>query len=294
MAKYKTIEPSSSPWNTRVVMAHQKGKTRMCFGFTDLNKVTVPEIHPIPRVDESLDRLGTAKVFSVLDLAAGFFQIPLREESKPLTAFTVGHNRYQFNRLPFGLRNAPMAFQAHMQSVLAGLHLMIVLVYIDDIIVFSETMEEHKEHLQFVLARLRQHGLGVKVTKCQLCRPEVTYLGFVINEGGIQKSQENVDRIQRWPVPNNRQEARKFLGETGFYRRFVRDYSAGAAAMHRFAYSDQPFQWLPAHQSQFDDLKQALAAEVTLAHPDFSKPLHLQTDASRNGLGAILSQKHGR
>ena len=320
MLEADVIRPSQSPFASPVVLVRKKdGKLRFCVDYRRLNSRTVKDSHPLPRIDETLDSLAGAKYFSSLDLKAGYWQVEVSEEDKAKTAFTVGPlGFYEFNVMPFGLVNAPATFQRLMQASLGDLHLNQCLLYLDDIIVFSRTFEEHLASLEKVFSCLKQANLKLKPSKCSFLHREVKYLGHLVSLEGIKPDPDKITALQDWPRPRTVQEVRQFLGFAGFYRRFIKNFSRIARPLHDLTKSDPSiskvdsadaktksklhqqtrkkalpaeFTWSQEHEEAYQSLKQALCSEPTLAYADFSKPFVLHTDASRAGLGAILYQE---
>ena len=293
------IEPSQSPFASPVVIVRKKdGGIRLCVDYRKLNSRTVRDAFPLPRIEDSLDALGQARYFSCLDLTSGYLQVQMAKEDRAKTAFTTPMGLYEYTRMPFGLMNAPATFQRLMNIALGDLNFSQVLIYLDDIIVFSSTFEEHLQRLERVFIRLRQHGLKLKPSKCHLCQSEVHYLGHIISEKGIATDPEKVQAVKMWPVPQSKREVRGFLGLTGYYRRFVRDYAKIANPLFSLiggkrGVKDPPFVWTEDCQTAFNVLTEKLVTAPILAYADFKAPFIVQTDASGDGLGAVLVQKQG-
>ena len=285
------IEPSDSPWASPLVLVQKKdGTMRFCVDYRKLNLVTRKDAYPLPRIDDSLDALNGSTYFSTLDLASGYWQLGLAEGAKEKTAFTTGSGLYHFNVLPFGLCNAPASFERLMERVLSGLHWKICLVYLDDIIVYSNSFEQHIERLQQVLDCLNAAGLKLKPQKCRLFKTEVLYLGFIVCAEGVKSDPEKVQKVRDWPVPSNVTEVRSFLGLCSYYRKFVPNFSEVAVALFDLTKKNVKFSWGPECQKAFELLKRALQESAVLAYPNFERPFILDTDASQHGCGAVLSQ----
>ena len=285
------IESSDSPWASPVVLVRKKdGKTRFCVDFRKLNDCTRKDAQPLPRIDESLDALGGACFFSTLDLASGYWQVMMDPKSKEKTAFTTPYGLYQFRVMPFGLCNAPATFQRLMERVLSGLHWTACLVYLDDIIIFSKTVEQHLALLRDVLSRLRRAGLKVKPSKCHLLQTSVHYLGHVVSAKGIETDPGKVKCVSNWPIPTTSKELSSFLGLASYYRRFIKNFAHVAAPLHVLIHKGKPWQWTTECTEAFFELKKMLISAPVLTLPDFSKSFVLDTDASGEGLGAVLSQ----
>ena len=293
------IEPSQSPFASPVVIVRKKdGAIRLCVDYRKLNSRTVRDAFPLPRIEDSLDALGQARYFSCLDLTSGYLQVQMAKEDRVKTAFTTPMGLYEYTRMPFGLMNAPATFQRLMNIALGDLSFSQVLIYLDDIIVFSSTFEEHLQRLERVFTRLRQHGLKLKPSKCHFGQSEVHYLGHIISEKGIATDPEKVQAVKMWPVPRSKREVRGFLGLTGYYRRFVRDYAKIANPLFgliggKRGVKDPPFVWTKDCQTAFDVLTKKLTSAPILAYADFKTPFVVQTDASGEGFGAVLVQKQG-
>ena len=294
MLDQEVIRPSTSPWASPVVMVKKKdGSMRFCVDYRKLNSVTEKDAYPLPRIDDTLESLHGSRYFSTLDLKAGYWQVPVREEDKKKTAFRTSSGRlYEWNRLPFGLCNAPATFSRLMDHVLTGLSWEICLFYLDDIIVFSRTWEEHLQRLEIVFKRLLEQGLTLGATKCKLAAKEVEFLGHVVNKEGLRPNPALLDSITRIPQPKTVKDVRSFLGLASYYRRFVKGFSNIAAPLNRLLEKskEKEVNWTPECEEAFLTLKTSLTTAPVTAYPDFDKPFRLYTDASNVGLGAILAQ----
>ncbi|CAM4425854.1 unnamed protein product [Lepidochelys kempii] len=293
MLQMGVIRPSESAWASPVVLVPKPdGEIRFCVDYRKLNAVTRPDNYPMPRTDELLEKLGRAQFISTLDLTKGYWQVPLDESAKERSAFITHLGLYEFNVLPFGLRNAPATFQRLVDGLLAGLGEYAV-AYLDDVAIFSDSWADHLEHLQKVLERIREAGLTVKGKKCQIGLNRVTYLGHQVGQGTISPLQAKVDAIQKWPVPKSKKQVQSFLGLAGYYRRFVPHYSQIAAPLTDLTKKKQPnaVQWTGKCQKAFYKLKATLMSDPVLRAPDFDKPFLVTTDASERGVGAVLMQK---
>ena len=292
MLSSDVIRPSNSPWASPVVMVRKKdGSLRFCVDFRQLNAATVKDAHPLPRIDDLLDALHGAKWFSTLDLKSGYWQVPIAEQDKEKTAFRTSSGQlFEFNQVPFGLCNAPATFSRLMDRVLAGLHWETCLFYLDDIIVFSSTWEEHLARLREVFERLRHAKLKLGPTKCTFAAKEVSYLGHRVTEEGLLPDPALLAAIRDIPPPKTATEVRSFLGLAGYYRRYVKGFAAIAAPLHALSRKDALFHWSEDCQAAFDQLKVRLTTSPITAFPDFSQEFRLYTDDSTAGLGAILAQ----
>ena len=298
MLEAKIIRPSKSPYSSPVVLVRKRdGKLRFCVDYRTLNSKTIKDSHSLPRIDETLDALMGAKFFSSLDLKAGYWQVPVKEEDKPKTAFTVGPlGFYEFNSLPFGAVNAPACFQRLMMAAMGDLHLKECLLYLDDIIIFSSTFDEHLSRLDSVFQRLHEAKLKLKASKCHFLKDRIKYLGHIVSKDGIHTDPEKIASVQDWPTPTSVKEVRSFLGFAGFYRRFVKNFSKIARPLHSLlkvppGRKMPEFEWNDSQQEAFSQLKELLSSTPVLAFADFTKPFIVHTDASGDGLGAILYQE---
>ncbi|KAJ9524896.1 hypothetical protein QJQ45_002965 [Haematococcus lacustris] len=293
------IRPSTSPYASGVLLVRKKdGSFRMCIDYRPLNRLTIKNKYPLPRLDTLLDRLHGAKVFSKLDLRQGYHQIRVAPEDIHKTAFRTRYGHFEFTVLPFGLCNAPATFQRLMNDVLHDLLDDCVLVYLDDILIFSRTPQEHSAHLRRVLDLLRKHKLYAKLSKCEFGMDQTTFLGHIVSASGIACDPAKVVAVQSWPIPKTVHEVRSFLGLANYYRRFVKDFSTIAAPLTTLTRADGHDKqgvvaWGQAQQLAFDALKQALVSAPILIAPDPLQPYTLRCDASSIGIGAVLSQGTG-
>ena len=295
MKEEQVIHPSKSSWASPVVLVRKRdGSLRFCVDYRALNSVTKPDVFPLPRIDDLLDKLGHSKYFTTLDLKSGYWQIKMDVTSQEKTAFVTHRGLYEFRVMPFGVKNAPAVFQRLMQNVLMDLRTddeqEFVDVYLDDIIIFSKTLEEHINHLLKVLECFRKANLKLNPQKCRFCCSEVEYLGHIVTPNGFKPNVRNVEAVKKFPVPTTLKELRQFLGLTSHYRRFVKGFAMIAQPLYALTKKDVPFYWTAECESAFDYLKVCLITMPVLAYPDFDKNFVLETDASILGLGAILSQ----
>ena len=286
------IEPSNSPWSSPVVAVKKKnGKRRFCIDFRRVNEVTEKDAYPLPQVQATLEKLRGARYISTIDLANGYWQVPLDPKSRPITAFTVpGRGLYQFRVMPFGLHSAPATFQRLLDQIIGPRLEPRAFAYLDDIIVLGSTFEEHLDNLREVLQRLRAAGLRLNKEKCQFGRTELQYLGHTVTEQGVATDPEKVQAIARIPAPTNLRELRRFLGMVSWYRRFIPRFTDIAAPLNRLLQKKVRWTWGEEEETAFETLRQQLATAPVLACPDFTQPFTLQTDASNEGLGAVQTQ----
>jgi len=289
------IRPSSSPWAAPIVIVQKKdGTARFCVDYRNLNDCTRKDAYPLPRIEDNLDALEGAKWFSTLDLASGYWQVAVAEKDRPKTAFTTKFGLYEFNVLPFGLCNGPATFQRLMEQVLRGLQWKTLVLYLDDIVVFSETLEKHIARLAEVLDRLKEAGLKLKPKKCQLFKHQVHFLGHLIDRAGIHTDPDKIRQIENWPVPENLTDVRIFLGLTSYYRRFVKDYALLASPLYELTKKDVDFHWGPEQDEALKTLKKQMVQSTLLSYPILGLDgFILDTDASQVAIGAVLSQVQG-
>jgi len=291
-----TIQHSTSPYNAPLVVVPKKldnsgiRKWRIAVDFRRLNDVTIGTSFPLPNIIGILDQLGNSKYYSTLDLASGFHQILMKPEDRAKTAFSTANQHLEFCRMPFGLKGAPATFQRLMNSVLDGLIGEICFVYLDDIVIFSSTLEEHKSRLIQVFERLRQHSLLLQPDKCNFLKRRIKFLGHCITEDGVKPDEEKIACINKYPRPNNPKEIKSFLGLIGYYRRFIPDFAKVAKPLNNLLKKDIHFEWTQDQQNAFEKLKEIITTEPILQYPDFGKEFILTTDASKIALGAVLSQ----
>ena len=304
MLETGAIRESNSSFSSNVVLVRKKDNSlRFCIDFRKLNARTIKDAYSLPRIEETIDSLAGSKYFSKLDLRSGYWKCEIKEEDKYKTAFTVGPlGFYECNRMAFGLTNAPASFQRLMERCIGDLNLKECLIYLDDIIIFSKTFDEHIKRLDACFERLKQHGLKLKGSKCEFFQREVQYLGHIVSESGVKTDPDKIRALKAWPVPNSINELRSFLGFAGYYRRFVEGYAKIAKPLNDLLIghctnrkskrkrSPQPFEWGEKQQIAFDLLIEKLTSPPILAYADYKLPLILNIDASGDGLGAVLYQ----
>ncbi len=285
------IRPSVSPYGAPVLFVKKPdGSLRMCIDYRALNKQTVQNRYPLPRIEEMLDRLGKAKYFSKLDLRSGFNQIRVAEEDIYKTAFSTRYGHFEFLVMPFGLTNAPATFQTLMNDIFRPYLDKFIMVYLDDILIYSVTLEEHEQHIRQALQVLRENQLYAKASKCEFFKTKMGFLGHVLTGDGVQADPQKVQAIKEWPQPKTVKHVRSFLGLANYYRRYVHGFANMAAALNELTKKNVPFIWSNAQARAFDALKAALTTSPVLKNPEFGKPFTITTDASEFAVGAVLSQ----
>ncbi|KAG7548022.1 Reverse transcriptase domain [Arabidopsis suecica] len=286
------IRPSSSPWGAPVLFVKKKdGSFRLCIDYRGLNKVTVKNKYPLPRIDELLDQLRGARWFSKIDLASGYHQIPIEPSDVRKTAFRTRYGHYEFVVMPFGLTNAPAAFMKMMNGIFREFLDEFVIIFIDDILVYSKDRETHQNHIRTVLERLREQKLFAKLSKCSFWQRSIGFLGHIISDQGVSVDPEKIRSIKEWPRPKNATEIRSFLGLAGYYRRFVKGFASMAQPMTRLTSKDTKFQWSEECEKSFSELKSMLTSAPVLTLPEADEPYMVYTDASIMGLGCVLMQR---
>lgn len=292
MMSLGVIEPSYSSWNNPVVVVPKaNGSLRLCLDSRKLNSVSKPDAFPMPHINRILGRFRSTKFLSTVDLTDAFWQIPLNEESKEKTAFTIpGFGLLQFNRLPFGLHNAAQSLSRCIEKVIGFDLEPNVFVYLDDIVISSETFEEHLNLISIVASRLKAANLAINVEKSKFCRKSLKYLGYVISENGLQLDREKIAPILDYPIPTTVKEVRRLIGMAGWYRRFIPNFAEISSPITDLIKKGKKLIWTAEAQLAFDKLKTALVSAPILANPDFGKPFFVQTDASDYAVAGVLFQ----
>ena len=291
MEAHNIIRESTSPYAAPVVMVPKKeGEMRFCIDYRQLNKATVKDRYPLPRIDDTIDALHGAQYFSTLDLFSGYWQIEIDEADKHKTAFICEYGQYEFNRMPFGLTNAPATFQRLMNKILKPVLYTSALVYLDDIIVFSNTLDDHIQHLETVFKLLAEAGLKLKLKKCDFFKEEIKYLGHVVSRDGVTPNKAKVESIVNYPEPTNVKELSSFLGLASYYRKFIRAFAEKAHPLTKLTRKAEPWVWGDEQRDAFRCIKNCLVSQPILGYPDFKRAFTIYTDASGFGIGAVLAQ----
>jgi len=290
------IEESNLPWNSPILLVPKKldasgqQKFRLVVDYRKLNERTVGNAYPLPDITEILDQLGQAKYFSCLDLAMGYHQIEMDPSDIDKTAFSTKEGHWAYKRMPFGLKTAPATFQKLMNNVLSVLTGTRCFVFLDDIVLYANSLADHDKKLREVLERLRKHNLKLQPDKCEFLKKDVVYLGHKISEHGVEPDARKLEVIEQFPPPKTAKQLKSFLGLMGYYRRFIPLFSKIASPLHKLLKRDAKYLWEESQEAAFRALKQKLMTQPILQYPDFSKEFILTTDASNEGAGAVLSQ----
>nr|GEW79334.1 putative reverse transcriptase domain-containing protein [Tanacetum cinerariifolium] len=292
LSKKGFIRPSSSPWGALVLLFKRKdGSFRMCIDYQELNKLTVKNRYPLPRIDDLFDQLQGSSVYSKIDLRSGYHQLSVREEAIPKTAFRTRYGHYEFQVMSFGLTNAPVVFMDLMNRVCKPYLDKFVIVFIDDILIYSKSKKEHEEHLKLILKLLKKEQLYAKFSKCEFWIPKVQFLGHVIDSQGIHVDPAKIESIKDWASPKNETEIHQFLCLAGYYQRFIKGFSKIAKSMTKFTQKKVKFDWGDKEEASFQLIKQKLCSAPILALPEGSEDFIVYCDASIKGLGAMIMQR---
>ena len=296
LIKTDVIQPSKSPYNSPLWIVPKKEDSkgnkrwRLVIDYRKLNEKTIGDAQPLPLVSDILDQLGGAKYFSILDLASGFHQIEMNLKDKQKTAFTTPHDHYEFNRMPFGLKNAPATFQRLMDLALTGLQGTELFVYLDDRVIYSRSLVEHTSKFKRLAERLRQANLTLQADKCEFLRTKVRYLGHIISADGVQPNSQKIKAVKKFPIPKTHKNVKEFSGLAGYYPKFIKDFAKIVKPLSDLTSKNSKFSWNRQHQLAFEELRDRLCTAPILKYRDFSQPFVVSTDASGFALGAVLSQ----
>lgn len=286
------IEPSSSAYASPVVLVKKKdGTWRMCIDYRKLNEVSVKDAYPMPQIPSILNRLKEAKFVTALDLKNGYWQISIKSECRQFTAFTVpGRGLFQWRVMPFGLHSAPATFQRLLDTLVTLKYEKFAMAYLDDIIIFSKSFEEHLEHIEIILKVLQEANLKINQEKSVFCKKELKYLGHVVGNGGIKTDPDKVKAISELKAPTDVSGVRRVIGMAAWYSKFIKNFTSIVAPLHELLKKGQKFEWTTVHQEALDQLKEKMISAPIIACPDYTHPFVLQTDASNLGVGAVLYQ----
>ncbi len=293
LMKLGCIRPSQSPYASPIIFVRKKdGTTRMCIDYRALNNITIKNRYPLPHTDDLMSRLVHAKYLTKLDSRSGYHQIRMADSDIHKTAFTCRYGSFEYLVMPFGLCNAPATFMSMMHQVLHDYIDKCVIVFLDDILIYSETQEQHLQHVRDIFNTLRQAQLYVKLSKYEFGLTETEFLGHIVGNGGIRMSPSKVDTIHKWPIPQSVTDVRSFLGMCNYYRKFVRNYSIIAKPLFELLRNNTTFKWSTDTQNAFDTLKRCMSAEPVLVLPDHNKEWYVFTDASGYGIDGVLCQQY--
>ncbi|KAI3698239.1 hypothetical protein L6452_31352 [Arctium lappa] len=286
------VRPSSSPWGAPVLFVKKKdGTMRMCIDYMELNKVTVKNKYPLPRIDDLFDQLQGASCFSKIDLRSGYHQVKVKEEDIPKTAFRTRYGHYEFLVMPFGLTNAPAVFMDLMNRVCRPFLDKFFIVFIDDILIYSKDEVDHARHLRDVLEILRKEKLYAKFSKCEFWLKEVQFLGHVVSKDGVMVDPAKIEAVMNWEPPKSPSEIRSFLGLAGYYRRFIQDFSKVASSLMMLTKKNVKFVWTEEQEKAFRTLQRKLCEAPILSLLEGSEDFVVYSDASKRGLGCVLIQR---
>ena len=286
------IRPSASPLGAPVLFVKKKdGSFRMCIDYGQLNKVTIKNKYPLPCIDDLFDQLQGACTFSKIDLRSGYHQLKIRATDVPKTAFRTRYGHYEFLVMSFGLTNAPAAFMSLMNGIFKSYLELFVIIFIDDILVYSNSKKEHEEHLRIVLEMLREKKLYAKFSKCEFWLDSVSFLGHVVSKDGVMVDPSKIETVKNWVRPTNVSEIRSFVSLASYYRRFVKGFSSIASQLTNLTKQNVPFVWSDECEESFQKLKTLLTTAPILTLPVEGKNFIVYCDASYSVLGAVIMQE---
>ena len=295
--KSEIIAPSKSPYSSPVLIVPKKldasgeRKYRVVIDYRRLNKKVIGDAYPLPNITDILDRLGKAQYFSVFDLASGYHQVETHPDDRVKTAFSIPDGHFEYQRMPMGIKNAPATFQRLMDTVLTGMLGTEAFVYLDDVVIYSETLEEHDVTARRLFKRLREANLKLQPHKCDFLCPEVAYLGHIFGREGVRPNPAKVAAIKELPRPKTVRNVRQFVGLSGYYRRFIENYAKLAKPLADLLKKEAKFIWGLEQEESFCKLRETLCQEPILRYPDFSKTFKLTTDAFTYAIGAVFTQE---
>jgi hypothetical protein len=291
LVKNGVLRECCSPWNFPLIPVRKKsGDIRLCIDFRRLNEVTVKKVFPMPDHQQIIDCLEGAKYFSTLDLSQGYYQISVDEPDQLKCAFTSKSGQYCFTRMAFGLTNAPCTFQRALNSVMRNINWKRCVIFMDDILIFGKTIEEHNKNLESVLKVLRDSNLKAMPTKCNFLKKEIHFLGHIISPQGVKTDPKKIMAMKAMEEPANAKQLRKFLGMCSYYRRFVKDFSKIAYPLYDLTSPKKDFQWKEEHKNAFKQLKEKMSSPPVLSFPNRNGKFILYTDASKHAIGSVLCQ----
>lgn len=288
------IKPSHSPYSAPITLAFKKednAKTRLCVDYRKLNQITKTDCEPIPRIDSVLDKLTNAKIFSTLDLCSGYWHIKLEDKEAEKLAFTSNYGLFQFNRLPFGYKNSPAIFQRAIRQILHKYQINFALNYFDDIIVFSNSLEEHVQHLKIIFEICEKENIKLKRSKCHFAKDTIDFLGYEVREGSYSPNNVNVEVIKKLLPPRNMKELQRFLGTINVYHKFIHNYAQIRIPLNHLLKKDIKWKWTPECQEAYQKLKDSLISKPILALFNPNYPCHVYVDASQEAIGAVIKQE---
>lgn len=290
LVEHGLATPSQSPWSSPCILVPKSDSTfRFCTDYRKVNAVTKPDSFPLPRMEDCVDKVGAARYVTKLDLLKGYWQVPLTSRASEISAFVTPDALLQYSVMAFGMRNAPATFQRLMNQVLSGVTN--VEVYLDDVVVFSNTWEEHLNQLYVIFDRLNKASLTLNLAKCEFAKATVTYLGKCVGQGQVKPVEAKIAAIVEFPMPTNKRELRRFLGMSGYYRSFCKNFAAIVSPLTDLLSTSRRFVWTPECMEAFNAAKDLLCTAPVLSAPNFSQQFKLQVDASAVGAGAVLMQE---